>query len=119
VANRVDSIRISSFRGATTPLTLRFKSHPVILIFGENGTGKSTVADAFGFLCNREESGALSGYSITSPSRYVPSLGKTASAIHVELVSDAAPVTRERFKTNFFTGVSFNVNFIKTIFAGK
>ncbi|HWD40106.1 MAG TPA: AAA family ATPase, partial [Fimbriimonas sp.] len=64
-----------------------FKSHPVTLIFGENGTGKSTVADAFGFVCNKEESGALAGYSITSPSKYVPSLGKPASAINVELVA--------------------------------
>jgi hypothetical protein len=87
VPNKVDSIRISSFRGATTPLTLRFKSHPLVLIFGENGTGKSTVADAFGFVCNREESGALSGYSITGLSKYVPSLGKPASAISVELIA--------------------------------
>ena len=87
MANKVDGIRISSFRGATTPLTLRFKSQPLVLIFGENGTGKSTVADAFGFVCNKEESGALSGYSIAGLSKYVPSLGRPASAISVELVA--------------------------------
>jgi len=85
MASKIDSIQIAAFRGATTPVTLSFKSHPVVLVFGENGTGKSTVADAFDLICNREECGSLSSYSITSSSKYVPSLGKPASAIRVGL----------------------------------
>lgn len=46
-------LKIVSFRGASQPLELAFDPNkPVILIFGENGTGKSTIIDALDFVLN-------------------------------------------------------------------
>lgn len=45
--DRVNQLKIDGFRGATRPLDLKFdKNKPVVLIFGENGSGKSTIVDA-------------------------------------------------------------------------
>ena len=42
------SLTVENLRGAVTPFTLAFeKSKKLTIIYGENGTGKSTVADAF------------------------------------------------------------------------
>lgn len=65
-------------------------SKPVALIFGENGTGKSTIADAFDFLCNRSY-GSLSNYSLgQSVKKYVASLGSSASDVKVTITSGSA-----------------------------
>lgn len=79
---------MAGFRGATSPVELRFDvSKSVTLIFGENGTGKSTVADAFDFICNRSY-GSLGGYSLGGPDRkYVAALGAKPSDVNVSLVS--------------------------------
>lgn len=62
-------------------------SKPVALIFGENGTGKSTIADAFDFLCNRSY-GSLGGYSLGEPAKkYVASLGTLPSDIKVTITA--------------------------------
>jgi hypothetical protein len=50
---KVNKISLTGFRGATAPVEIIFDTtKPVTLIFGENGTGKSTIADAFDFVCN-------------------------------------------------------------------
>lgn len=47
MANKIQQLTINGFRGASQPFTLEFDSNkPVTLIFGENGTGKSTLVDA-------------------------------------------------------------------------
>jgi hypothetical protein len=62
-------------------------SKPVALIFGENGTGKSTIADAFDFLCNGSY-GSLSNLSFGQhPKKYVASLGSTASDVSVTITA--------------------------------
>ena len=65
---KVNKIRLVGFRGATAPVEISFDlTKPVALVFGENGTGKSTIADAFDFVCNRRfgslEDRSLSGQS--------------------------------------------------------
>ena len=79
---------MSGFRGATAPVEVTFDtSKSVALIFGENGTGKSTIADAFDFLCNGSY-GSLETYSLGEPAKkYVPSLGTLPSALKVTLSS--------------------------------
>lgn len=73
------------------PVDLVFdKSKPVTLIFGENGTGKSTIADAFDFLCNRSY-GSLENYSLGEPpKKYMPSFHGTPSSLKVTLVAGAS-----------------------------
>ena len=58
---------------------------PVVLIFGENGTGKSTLADAFDFVCNGSY-GSLDGYSLGRQAKtFVPSVGSPATRTVVTL----------------------------------
>lgn len=52
---RVERLKIHNFRGATQAVELTFDpKKPIVLIFGENGTGKSTIADAIDFVCNQK-----------------------------------------------------------------
>lgn len=85
---KISKIALVGFRGASVPVELNFDpSKSVALIFGENGTGKSTIADAFDFLCNRSY-GALSNYSLgQSAKRYVASLGVSASDVKVTITA--------------------------------
>lgn len=85
---KISKIALVGFRGATAPVELTFEpSKPVALIFGENGTGKSTIADAFDFLCNRSY-GSLSNFSLgQSAKKYVASLGSAASDVKVTITS--------------------------------
>jgi DNA repair exonuclease SbcCD ATPase subunit len=47
MANKIKQLVIEGFRGASRPFLLDFdENKPVTLIFGENGTGKSTLVDA-------------------------------------------------------------------------
>jgi DNA repair exonuclease SbcCD ATPase subunit len=51
---KIKSISISNFRGSSQRVNINFdSSKPLSLIFGENGTGKSTIIDAFDFICNK------------------------------------------------------------------
>jgi energy-coupling factor transporter ATP-binding protein EcfA2 len=88
MAAKVSKIEIAGFRGATVPVEVSFDSQrPVVLVFGENGTGKSTLADALDFVCNREY-GSLGNYSFgESPRKYIPSLGQEPSAVSVHLTA--------------------------------
>lgn len=88
---KISKIALVGFRGASLPVELNFDpSKPVALIFGENGTGKSTIADAFDFLCNRSY-GSLSAYSLgQSTKKYIASLGRSALDVKVTITSGAS-----------------------------
>jgi energy-coupling factor transporter ATP-binding protein EcfA2 len=88
MAAKVSGIKVAGFRGATVPVEISFDPQkPVALVFGENGTGKSTLADAFDFVCNRKY-GSLENYSFGEPARkYIPSLGQEPLAVSVHLTS--------------------------------
>ena len=90
MALRVSKLTMAGFRGATAPATIEFDiTKPVVLIFGENGTGKSTIADAFDFICNRSF-GSLENYSLGEPAKkHVASLGCSPSDVSVTLESGA------------------------------
>jgi len=84
---RIDKIKISNFRGSTNPLEILFNERPITLIFGENGSGKSTIVDAIDFICNKNL-GSLENMSFgNNASSYVPSLGTNPKDIDIELQS--------------------------------
>lgn len=87
---RISKLTMSGFRGATAPTSIEFDTtKPVVLIFGENGTGKSTIADAFDFICNRSF-GSLENYSLGEPAKkHVASLGRSSADVSVTLESGA------------------------------
>ena len=75
------------FRGATCPLTIDFDtSKSVSMIFGDNGTGKSSVVDALDFVCN-ELVGSLSERSSVNAKAHLPALGKSAADLKVTITS--------------------------------
>jgi ABC-type transport system involved in cytochrome c biogenesis ATPase subunit len=52
---KLKSIELTYFRGATQPVTIEFDpDKKVTMIYGENGSGKSSVVDGFDFLCRRD-----------------------------------------------------------------
>jgi energy-coupling factor transporter ATP-binding protein EcfA2 len=88
---RITELGLSGFRGATVPVSVRLDSErPVVLLYGENGAGKSTIVDAFDFLCNRNF-GSLENYSLglgESARKHVTSLGSSPERLSVHLRAD-------------------------------
>lgn len=88
--SNLKKITISGFRGATSKAEIPFDpSKSVTMIFGENGTGKSTIADAFDFICNGRL-GSLESYSLGGTAKkHVASLGAKPSDISVSLTCNS------------------------------
>ncbi len=81
---RIESIIIEKFKGATNRVAIDFDtSKPVVMIFGENSTGKSTIVDAIDFVYN-ENFGSIDQRSTTgSKADLLASLGSPASNLKV------------------------------------
>ena len=81
-------LSIQDFRGATQPLDLTFEAHKsVILIFGENGTGKSTIVDALESVIEGSTA-FLDNWKLGKGKRkesFIPSLGKSLGDVKVSL----------------------------------
>lgn len=79
------SLLIENLRGSVTPFNLHFeKSKKLTIVYGENGTGKSTVADAFDLLGNGKV-GSLDTRGLGITRKYWHSVGKTAADVRVTL----------------------------------
>jgi energy-coupling factor transporter ATP-binding protein EcfA2 len=80
------SLTIAAFRGSSETFTLEFtKGAKLTLIYGENGTGKTTICDALDFLAfgnvgSLEECGIGSNLE-----RFWPTVGKQPKDLFVEL----------------------------------
>lgn len=84
---KIKSITLKGFRGATQSAHVVFDtSKSLSLIFGENGTGKSTIIDGFDFLCNKNI-GSLETYSFgrTPVEKFIPSHGNIPANCFIEL----------------------------------
>lgn len=54
-AQKLETLGLAYFRGASRPTTIEFDpSKKITMIFGENGSGKSSIVDAFSFLCDSD-----------------------------------------------------------------
>ncbi len=82
---KLEQLTVTNFRGASSRLQLDFdKSKPIAVIFGENGTGKSTITDALDALGNAS-SGSLEDRSSVKPKEHLPTIGKKSRDIYIEL----------------------------------
>src|SRR5262249_19828907 len=83
---RSEKITLHRFRGATAMTEIALDpDKPVVFIFGENGSGKSSIVDAIDFVCN-QTAGSLADRSSTKPKEHLPAIGYKAKDINVELV---------------------------------
>ena len=94
-------LTIAHLRGSVTPFSLPFeKGKKLTVVYGENGTGKSTICDAFEFLGNGRV-GSLENRGLGRPNKYWPSLGKNSSDVSVMLETvDGATCTASLVKTD-------------------
>jgi recombinational DNA repair ATPase RecF len=86
VTASLKTLTLSAFRGSSGTFKLNFeKGKKLTLIYGENGTGKTTICDAFEFLA-RDKIGSLEGRGIGhSLHQYWPSVGSQAGSVVVDL----------------------------------
>ena len=81
---RLTQVDIEYFRGATNPCSIQFdETKPLVVVFGENGTGKSTLVDAFDLVANIEIGTIRDRASATN--KHAPAIGKKPKDIKVTL----------------------------------
>jgi len=89
-ASELLELTITRVRGYVEPFTLEFdKQQKLCIVYGENGTGKSTLCDALELLCE-DTVGSLEGRGLGKTDRYLAPLG-LGGAGSVELKA-AGPV---------------------------
>lgn len=95
------SLSIENLRGSVTPFTLAFeKNKKLTIVYGENGTGKSTIADALDLLGN-EKVGSLENRGVGAATRpYWPAVGKAHSDVKVTLTTLAGACTLSLGRTS-------------------
>ena len=50
---RIEALEIAGFRGAVRPVRIAFDAKNLVVIYGEDKAGKSTIVDALDAVCNR------------------------------------------------------------------
>ncbi len=104
----VESVSLSSFRGALLPITISFKNRqgkPVsCIIFGDNGTGKSTILDAIEFCIQSRIARSASWESVQMPA--IAHVGNQATSEARVKLSDGREVARSRSGGTPFAGGS-------------
>ena len=82
---RIEKLKLTQFRGGSQPVIFDFKpDKSIVLIYGENGTGKSSIADAIDFVCNNEF-GSLADRSGATPKQHIVSLHGQAKDVAVKI----------------------------------
>lgn len=85
----ITKIRMTGFRGAIGPFELDFDPNKdFTMLFGENGSGKSSILDALDVVCSGTN-GCLDGISVgQTASKYLCSLGCPPAGLSVIVHSD-------------------------------
>jgi hypothetical protein len=88
VAKPITSIQLTGFRGSTGTFELDIDPNKdVTMLFGENGSGKSTILDAIDVVCNGTV-GCLEGVSVgQGAGKYLCALGSQPTALQVVVTS--------------------------------
>ena len=87
------TLRIKQFRGSTKDFSINFDSKKSLtLIYGENGSGKTTICDAFDFL-GHGKVGSLENRGLGYVHPYWPTIGRSSTDILVELIVDGTAWT--------------------------
>lgn len=83
-------LTLTAFRGSTGSFMLEFeKGKKLTLIYGENGSGKTTICDAFEFLAT-DRIGSLEDRGMGKGlEKFWPAAGKAASALAIDLETTA------------------------------
>ncbi|MBK6519247.1 MAG: AAA family ATPase [Polyangiaceae bacterium] len=75
----LQELTITNLRGYVEPFSLTFdKQQKLCIVYGENGTGKSTLCDALELLCT-DKIGSLEGRGLGKTERYLAPLGGTGT----------------------------------------
>ena len=87
----IEKITLFNFRGASGKCEINFDTKKsLVMIFGENGTGKSTICDAIDFVAN-SNFGSIEDRSVGSNGHlYVPTISKATSELKIEVSSKEA-----------------------------
>jgi len=84
---KLRSLSLQDFRGATVPVVIPFEeSKNLTMVFGENGTGKSSIVDAFSFVCD-QTTGSLKDRK-TADETYVTAITGNKANLRVKLEAD-------------------------------
>jgi energy-coupling factor transporter ATP-binding protein EcfA2 len=84
-ASPLTKLTIEHLRGSVIPFSLPFeKGKTLSVIYGENGTGKSTICDAFEFI-GKGKVGSLDNRGLGKTNKYWQSVGKKASDVSASL----------------------------------
>lgn len=81
---RLKLLRIECFRGSTQQFEISFDDKPLVVIFGENGTGKSTLVDSFDLIANGKI-GSLEDRS-SATNKHAPAIGRKPTDVKITLV---------------------------------
>jgi len=94
-AGYLKTLTIERLRGSTRSFKLPFgKGKKLTIIYGENGTGKSTICDALDFLGNGQV-GSLATRGLGSTYKYWPAIGRNSEDMKVCLEGSTGSCTAQ------------------------